>query len=168
MIAVGVGQGRTLLHQADDRPEGHLTGRTDGLEGPLSIFDARQLHDDRPLALNGDLRLLDGSKAFDAASHDLDGRVEGVGIGALRPHECHREAALQIEPQLGRPSGEQHGAERPPRDGEGDDQRDDRGLAVHYESSPTRSAIARFAMRMLEPPPMSSVKLSSSSDRTVP
>ena len=167
-LTFGIGQRGAGLNDVEHRPERHLAGGTDGLESPFSVFDAGQLDDDRPLTLDGDLGLLNRAKTLDAPPHDLDGRVECVGIRAVGPHEHDREAALQVETELWGPIRQQHGADRSPRNGERDDQRDDRGLSIHSESSPTRSATARLAMRMVEPPPMSIVNVSPSSDRTVP
>ena len=113
--AVGVRECRTLGKDAQNRPKRELTGRADCGQSPGPILHTGKLDEDRPVTLDRDLRLLHAPEVLDATPHDLDGRIEGLGVGVLRCDEHDGESALEIETELRCPPGCENGRERAPR-----------------------------------------------------
>jgi hypothetical protein len=73
---------------------------TDGIERPLFVFHPWQLNQDGVRTRDRDLRLLNASHVLDSPSHDLDGLLEDLRIGAGGGGEDHRSPAREIETQL--------------------------------------------------------------------
>ena len=94
--------------------------------------------------------------------------LDAIGSRGELDHRADNPSLQQDEADDEKGCGFDAKEDRAGRHEAGDDERDDRGLAIHSESSPIRSEIARFATLIVDPPPMSRVKVSSSSERIVP
>jgi hypothetical protein len=106
--------------------EFELTGRADRRERPLTVGDARKLDFDLSRTELGDLGLLDVPERLDPSSHDFDGLVEEVVVGAIGGLEDDAESALQVEAEQRRGSRHLGEGQRPPGEGDGDEECDDR------------------------------------------
>ena len=86
------------------RTEPEFSSLADEFECSLRIVDAGQLHNDF-LILPSDVRLCD-TDGVNTIPDDLDGLIEGVGVGGLGRLEHHGHATSQVKAENRAPAGE--------------------------------------------------------------